>query len=567
MNNLLSEIFLGKKYRTFVLFSLILIIIKNYFYPVWWIVVGAGEIDKWLYFGTAQNLEYFSEHFNDTYYFRRWVSILPIYLLQLFLDANSTLFILFHLSTFFSVILLLKIANLIFNENLTGYLLCIFLFLFSQYVTQQIVSMHAGYIAIPLYLLILKNLIEDFQLKILNFKKIFFIFFLLGIIIISFQGYIYTALFVYISYIIYLIRLSKLKDKFIKFNLEITKAVIIILILDYIMGKIFNYDSSIILYTIKKSIEISNHVVWGQRDYFKIFLPFETFFFIVIVIFFNLLAKKENIINLKNDHEKYLIIIISFLFIYYLPQIISYNKWLFGSHQFVLQFITIIIFSATLIIDLSLKQKLYVNLISLVISFSAIILFKFVDLKMIYNFVGILGILMFLNFFLKDKLKINKIFSLVSYFFIFFICAIFSFEFLNNQKKMKIYNIDKVKKLNQLSKEIKEITKYNGKYRIWLLDKKQDFNLITNNILIDSMYSEYSKFYNASDICGQISWFKLFENSIVYARGHASSNEAKEEIFEIIKTCGLVKENIQELDLEFNNAHTFKLNFNSQNNF
>ena len=116
-------------------------------------------------------------------------------------------------------------------------------------------------------------------------------------------------------------------------------------------------------------------------------------------------------------------------------------------------FITIIIFSATLIIDLSLKQKLYVNLISLVISFSAIILFEFVDLRMIYNFVGILGILIFLNFFLKDNLKINKIFSLVSYFFIFFICAIFSFEFLNNQKKMKIYDIDKVKKLNQLSKE------------------------------------------------------------------------------------------------------------------
>ena len=109
-----------------------------------------------------------------------------------------------------------------------------------------------------------------------------------------------------------MIRLSKLKDKFIKFNLEIIKAVIIILILDYIMGKIFNYDSSIILYTIKKSIEISNHVVWGQRDYFKIFLPFKTFFFIVMIIFFNLLAKKENINNLKNDHEKYLIIIISF---------------------------------------------------------------------------------------------------------------------------------------------------------------------------------------------------------------------------------------------------------------
>ena len=44
---------------------------------------------------------------------------------------------------------------------------------------------------------------------------------------------------------------------------------------------------------------------------------------------------------------------------------------------------------------------------------------------------------------------------------------------------------------------------------------------------------------------------------------NTSSNEAKEEIFEIIKTCDLVKENIQELDLEFNNAYSFKINFNN----
>ena len=202
------------------------------------------------------------------------------------------------------------------------------------------------------------------------------------------------------------------------------------------------------------------------------------------------------------------------------------------------------------------------NLISLVISFSAIILFKFVDLRMIYNFVGILGILIFLNFFLKDNLKINKIFSLVSYFFIFFICAIFSFDFFNSQKKnLKIYDIDKVEKLNQLSKEIKEITKYNGKYRIWILDKKQDFKLITNNILMESMYSEYSRFYKASDICGQISWFELFENSIVYAEGMLVQIRLR-KVFEIIKTCDLVKENIQ-LDLEFNNAYSFKINFNN----
>ena len=101
MNSLLSEIFFGKKYRIFILFSLILLIIKHYLYPVWWIQMGSGEIDKWFYFGSAQNLDYFREHFNQTYYFRRWVSILPIFLLQLFLDANLTLFILFHLSFFF----------------------------------------------------------------------------------------------------------------------------------------------------------------------------------------------------------------------------------------------------------------------------------------------------------------------------------------------------------------------------------------------------------------------------------------------------------------------------------
>ena len=87
MKSLLSEFFFGKKYRIFILFSLILIILKNYFYPVWWIQIVTNEIDKWLYFGSAQNLDYFKEHFNDTYYLRRWVSIFPIFFLQLFIDA------------------------------------------------------------------------------------------------------------------------------------------------------------------------------------------------------------------------------------------------------------------------------------------------------------------------------------------------------------------------------------------------------------------------------------------------------------------------------------------------
>lgn len=562
MNSLLSEIFFGKKYRIFILFSLILLIIKHYLYPVWWIQMGSGEIDKWFYFGSAQNLDYFREHFNQTYYFRRWVSILPIFLLQLFLDANLTLFILFHLSFFFSVILTLKITNLILNENLTGYLLCIFLFLFSKYVNVQIVSMHSTYIAIPLYLLILKNVIEDFQSKIFNLKKIFFIFFLLGIIIISFQGYIYTALFIYLSYIIYLIRLSKLKEKFIKFNLEIVKAVIIILILDYIIGKILKYDSNIILYSLRTSYGILTHEFWGQRDYFKIFLPKETFLLIVMLIFSNLLSIKNNITNLKNN-EKYLIIIVSYILIYYLPQMISYNKFLFGTHPFILAFITFIIFSTTLIIDFSFKQKLYFNFICLSISLLGYYLFQWRNGIFFYNFIGIFALLIFLNYLLKNNLKIKKILSSIGYFLIFYILVLFSFDFHISQKKAKNYNINKIEKINHLSREIKEITQYNGKYRIWILDTKKDFKIASNNILIDTMYSDYSRFYKPYDICGQITWFKLFENSIIYARGFSNSNEAKEKIFKIIKNCNLERKNIEELDLKFNNAYSFKLNYDN----
>tara|TARA_B100001027_G_scaffold155265_1_gene109206 strand:+ start:4794 stop:6542 length:1749 start_codon:yes stop_codon:yes gene_type:complete len=582
MNSLLSEIFLGKKYKIFILFSLILIIIKNYLYPVWWIQIGQGEIDKWFYFGSAQNLDYFREHFNQTYYLRRWVSIFPIFLLQLFLDANLSLFILFHLSIFFSIILTLKIINLILNENLSGYLICIFLFIFSEYVSLQIASMHSTYIAIPLYLFILKNVVEDFQSKIFNLRKIFLTFFLLGIIIISFQGYIYTALFVYTSYIIYLIRLSKLKKEFIKFNLEIVKAVIIIVILDSIIGIVLNYHSNIILYSLRASFGILTDEVWGQRDYFKILLPKETYLFIVMLIFSNLLSIKNNITNLENN-EKYLIMTISFLLIYYLPQMISYNKFLFGTHPFILAFITIIVFSSTLIIDLTLKQKLYLNLICLSISllghylffklsnesiFYNFILGHYLSFKLsneaiFYNFIGILALLIFLNYLLKNNLRIRKILSSIGYFSIFCILVIFSFEFHITQKKAKNYNINKIEKINHLSREIKEITQYDDKYRIWILDVKKDFKITTNNILMDTMYSDYTRFYKPYDVCGQIAWFKLFENSIIYARGFSNSNEAEEKIFKIIKTCDLERKNIEELDLKFNNAYSFKLNYDN----
>ena len=193
-----------------------------------------------------------------------------------------------------------------------------------------------------------------------------------------------------------------------------------------------------------------------------------------------------------------------------------------------------------------------------------IILFNFDDdAKNIYNFIGILAILIFLNNLLKNNLKIKNILSSISYFLVIYMIVLSSFTDYNAQKNNTIINFNKTKLINQLSKEIKDITQYDGKYRVWILDEKKDFKFSINNILIATMYNEYSRFYKPSDICGQISWFKIFGNSIIYARGFSSSKEAKEKIFRIVKTCELDKKNIEEIDLKFNKAYSFKLNFDN----
>lgn len=51
------------------------------FEPYWF--VWSGRIDPWLYWGTGINLQYFSEFFSDTYYFRRWTVTLPYALMHL----------------------------------------------------------------------------------------------------------------------------------------------------------------------------------------------------------------------------------------------------------------------------------------------------------------------------------------------------------------------------------------------------------------------------------------------------------------------------------------------------
>ena len=241
---------------------------------------------------------------------------------------------------------------------------------------------------------------------------------------------------------------------------------------------------------------------------------------------------------------------------------------LYGGHSFILPFITIIIFSTTLIINLTFSQKVYVYLVTIIISLLVIILMKFnnyENVKNIYNLIGVLAILIFLNNLFKNNLKIRKLFSLISYCLIVYMIVLSSFLWYIVQINNPILKFDKTKILSQLSKEIKDITQYDDKYRIWILDEKKDFIFSgnNNNILIDTMYSDYSRFYKPYDICGQISWFKLFGNSIIYARGFSSSKDAKEKIFKIVQNCELDKKNIEEINLKFNNAYSFKLNFNN----
>lgn len=544
-------------------FSLFLVLFVNYISSKWWIEFIS--IDPWMYWGTSQNFDYFLAHFPDTYYFRRWTLIYPFIISQWILSPGISYFFIANLSLFFTSFFFLKISFKISKENLTGIFLIILIILSSsQNILSKISSPHVTFFSIPLFLLIFYNSYNMCTENKFSNLNIILIFSLIGILNITFQGYIFFST---IFYFIILLFYKKNNLNFKKLHLNIFFCVLAVTVIDFLIGKLSGANwKNLITYSLSVYLDLSKHQIWGERFAFENY-SLDKFIGIGLVlntILFIFLKKKNETQDNQDIFFRYFSILIFILF--YLQQFVSYNPYSWWGHGFI-----IIHLSLFFIIIYLFKTQTLINKIIFFISFSIFLFFnnnfKSEDIQIVE--VVIFFILLFLIF----KKNITNNFKYVIPLIILITIFINMNKFLDktlikkpsnngilidvNFKNNKEY----IKQINIISDQVKEVSKYNSNFRVWILDNRDKSKNHQKVPLLASLYWQYSMFnnYDGLDICKQIDWMVLFKNSIILAIGFANQELAIDKIKEMTKECNEII--IKNHNAKYNIGHAFSLNY------
>lgn len=98
-------------------------------------------------------------------------------------------------------------------------------------------------------------------------------------------------------------------------------------------------------------------------------------------------------------------------------------------------------------------------------------------------------------------------------------------------------NKEYIKQVNIISDQVKEVSKYNSNFRVWILDNRDKSKNHEKVPLLASLYWQYSMFntYDGLNICKQIDWMVLFKNSIILAIGFENQELAIDKIKEMTK--------------------------------
>jgi len=540
--------FINNKY--FLFLTAITILFKNFFFPGWWLEIYG--IDQWLYWGSAQNLEYYKSHFSDTYYFRRWISIFPFYIFQKIFTPGNTWYFLSNLSLFVTLYTFLKIVFRFTNDHYIGFFSALFI-IFNSYISQRISSAHVTMIALPLFLILFEYCLNILNKNQFRTKEIFFFFISAGLLLITFQGYLKL---IFIFYLIFLIRIfnnNKLKGIY-KFHLILFFSLLTVIFFDYIIGQLTGAKwENIITYSLKVAISLNQHPIWGARDNFKFELPYGSLFYATISSLIILILKKK----IENDYKINFVYLYNLLIIilFYLPELVSFNKISFHKHSFILIYISSLINTIFLFRYLNIFLKFLTLIIILVLHF---FLLK-------YNLnIENLSKLFTLSLFIVLSLYFLKI-NILNYKNVSIILIIFSLTLslleISNKGRVRLKSSSwadqqyKIRFLNELSADVKEITKYNSSYRIWLLDRRDHIN---NNYLARSLYYQYSQLDPKEvSICKQLEWMSLFDNSVLLILGFEESNRALFELKKLTINCSIKK--IIKLNLKYKDAFAFKI--------
>lgn len=554
------------KYETNILnffFSLFVVLIVNFTTSGWWIEFI--KIDPFLYWGTSQNFDYFLAHFSDTYYFRRWTLIYPYSILQWIFSAGISYFLIANLSLFLSSFFFLKISYKILKENLTGIFLIIFIiFSSSQNIISLIASPHVTFFSIPLFLVIFYNFYNLCAENKYSNLNIIIIFFTIGILNITFPGYLF---FSSIFYFIILIFYKKNNFNFKQLHLNIIFSILLVLTIDLLVGKLNGGNwKNFISYTLSVYLNLIKHPIWGQTLAFKDY-SLDKFIGIGLVlntILFIFLKKRDNLHNNQDIFFQYFSI--SILIIFYLKEFISYNPNSWWGHGYIIIHLSLFF----IILYLFKHFKTIERIIYLI--FLSIFLFLNYDFKSeITQIVEV--IVFFILLFLIFKKHVTKNFKYVIQLIILITILLNMDKFLDKSLIRKPFNnglvIDTnfksnkeyINQVNIISDQVKEVSKYNSKFRVWLLDERNKSKNHLKVPLLASLYWQYSMFntYDGLNICDQIDWMVLFKNSIILAIGFESQELAFNKIKEMTKECNEVV--IQDHNAKFNIGYTFYLKY------
>ena len=544
-------------------FSLFVVLIVNLTITGWW--VEFIKVDPWLYWGTSQNFDYFLAHFSDTYYFRRWTLIYPFSVFQWIFSAGTSYFLIANLSLFLSSFFFLKISYKILKENLTGiFLIILIIFFSSQNILSLIASPHVTFFSIPLFLVIFYNFYNLCVENKYSNLNIIIIFFTIGILNITFPGYIFfSAIFYFIILIFY--KNNNLNFK--QLHLNIFFAILFVLSIDLLIGKVSGGNwENVITFSLSVYLNMIKHPLWGETIAFKDY-SFDKFIGISLVlntILFIFLKKKDKIQNNQDIFFQYFSILI--LIIFYLRQFISYTPTSWFGHGFAIVHLSLFFIILYLFQNLKIIEKM------IYLIFFSIFLFLNYDFKS--EITQIVEIIIFLILiFLIFKKHITNNFKHVIRLIIFITIFLNMYKFLDkslikdpSHNELVIdanlkNNKEHINTINIISEQLKEVSKYDSKFRVWLLDVRDKSKNHLRVPLLASLYWQYSMFndYDGLNICNQIDWMVLFKNSIILAIGFESQESAINKIKEMTKECDGIT--IQDHNAKFDLGYTFYLHY------
>lgn len=552
------------KVSLFFLSSIIFFLIADFVY-IDWFVIDPSIIDPWVYWGTGEVFEYVKFHFSNTYYFRRWTINFVNYLFSNNFDAYFGIYlknsILLIINFFISTLLIYRLTKSFFLS--ATFLIFFIPVKFYFYSIGSNYNQATGIFFINLILLSTFIFSEKHK-----YKYFLFLGFVIFLTLVTYQFLLYVIFAIIFFWII-------VNHKFF-FLLNTKKTFLIILcifiglfagiLLEYFISWLLNVKwSNFFIYSIQTSFSIlkSGDYKAPKDFYYSIFNKYR---FIIPSVFISLTLLRISIFNKNKNYLAFAILMLSLTAVHLLDPFLLTNTTFFIQTKIYL--FCFCLFGLILLLDFIIKDYRFLFKIFFVILFflASLIILKYLnDNLILYTNVFILIIFFLILFFFNYKI--------INFFLIIFFISLYTqlinlsdgiidrnYAYYKNRNDFKNH-------INKLSSEIKHATKQAIDFdpsqpkRLWILDNRLHEGWSKT---ITSLYGNYSAinlgYRNNAIECKQIDWILIFPNSVLVTYGFDTETDSLNKLIDLFKPCGSF---VFEKSIKIENTHTFTVKKNN----